>query len=34
MPTMAFVKKFRAEFEGHLNGKPCPFEKEHAAVMA
>src|SRR5215813_13614272 len=27
MPTMAFVKKFRKEFEDHLNGKPCPFEK-------
>jgi hypothetical protein len=27
MPTMAFVKKFRKEFEEHLNGKPCPFAK-------
>src|ERR1700704_379667 len=27
MPTMAFVKKFRKEFEDHLNCKPCPFEK-------
>ena len=25
MPTIAFVKKFRKEFEDHLNGKPCPF---------
>ncbi len=25
MPTLAFVKKFRKEFEDHLNGKPCPF---------
>jgi NADH-quinone oxidoreductase subunit F len=24
MPTIAFVKKFRHEFEDHLNGKPCP----------
>jgi hypothetical protein len=24
---MAFVKKFRKEFEDHLDGKPCPFEK-------
>jgi hypothetical protein len=35
---MAFVKKFRKEFEDHLDGKPCPFEKEGApqqhAVMA
>ena len=28
MPTIAFVKKFRKEFEDHLEGKPCPFEKE------
>ncbi len=28
MPTIAFVKKFRNEFEDHLNGKPCPFAKE------
>jgi NADH-quinone oxidoreductase subunit F len=27
MPIMAFVKKFRKEFEDHLDGKPCPFEK-------
>ncbi len=25
MPTIAFVKKFRKEFEDHLEGKPCPF---------
>ncbi|MDR3723790.1 MAG: NADH-quinone oxidoreductase subunit NuoF [Terracidiphilus sp.] len=25
MPTIAFVKKFRKEFEDHLNGKACPF---------
>src|SRR5882672_2668030 len=30
MPTMAFVKKFRKEFEDHLDGKPCPFEKTGA----
>jgi len=28
---MAFVKKFRKEFEDHLDGKPCPFEKAGAA---
>jgi NADH-quinone oxidoreductase subunit F len=33
MPTIAFVKKFRKEFEDHLNGKPCPYEKEGAAEM-
>jgi NADH-quinone oxidoreductase subunit F len=27
MPTIAFVKKFRKEFEDHLEGRPCPFEK-------
>src|SRR5512143_2092801 len=27
MPTMGFVKKFRKEFEDHLDGKPCPFAK-------
>lgn len=25
MPTIAFVKKFRKEFEDHLNGKGCPY---------
>jgi len=25
------VKKFRKEFEDHLDGKPCPFEKAGAA---
>ena len=34
MPTMAFIKKFRQEFEDHLDGKPCPFEKIEAAVLA
>jgi NADH-quinone oxidoreductase subunit F len=34
MPTIAFVKKFRKEFEEHLDGKPCPFEKQPEAVMA
>jgi len=32
MPTIAFVKKFRKEFEDHLDGRPCPFEKEGASV--
>jgi len=27
MPTIAFVEKFRDEFEAHLDGRPCPFEK-------
>ncbi len=29
MPTIAFVKKFRKEFEDHLDGKGCPYH--HAA---
>ena len=33
MPTMAFVKKFRKEFEDHLDGKPCPFERVGKAVL-
>jgi NADH-quinone oxidoreductase subunit F len=28
MPTLAFVEKFREEFEAHLDGRPCPFEQE------
>ena len=31
MPIIAFVKKFREEFEAHLEGRPCPFA-EHGAV--
>ena len=27
MPIISYVQKFRSEFEDHLNGKPCPFEK-------
>ncbi|MGI8771359.1 MAG: NADH-quinone oxidoreductase subunit NuoF [Acidobacteriaceae bacterium] len=33
MPTIAFVKKFRSEFEGHLNGKPCPYAHEHTGEL-
>src|SRR6201987_1607608 len=32
MAANAFVKKFRKEFEDHLDGRPCPFEKEGASV--
>jgi NADH-quinone oxidoreductase subunit F len=32
MPTIAFVKKFRKEFEDHLDGKPCP--QAHATEAA
>ncbi len=27
MPIIGFIKKFRAEFEAHLDGRPCPFER-------
>ncbi|HTW48424.1 MAG TPA: NADH-ubiquinone oxidoreductase-F iron-sulfur binding region domain-containing protein, partial [Acidobacteriaceae bacterium] len=36
MPTIAFVKKFRKEFEDHLEGRGCPYhpaaEREPALV--
>jgi NADH-quinone oxidoreductase subunit F len=32
MPVISMVKKFREEFEAHLDGRPCPFE-EHGAVQ-
>ncbi len=34
MPTIAFVEKFRDEFEAHLDGKPCPYEKSSKLVAA
>jgi NADH-quinone oxidoreductase subunit F len=34
LPTISIVKKFRKEFEDHLEGKPCPFEKQGVAEMA
>ena len=34
MPTIAFVKKFRQEFEDHLDGRPCPFAKQEELVGA
>src|SRR5215471_16266065 len=32
LPTISIVKKFRSEFEDHLEGRPCPYEKEDASV--
>ena len=32
MPTEAFIKHFRAEFEQHITGKMCPLKP--VAVMA
>jgi len=36
MPAISIVKKYRQEFEDHLNGRPCPFEAkaEEVAVPA
>ena len=34
MPMMSFVEKFRDEFEAHLDGKPCPYEKVAEAALA
>ena len=31
LPTISIVKKFRKEFEDHLEGRPCPFEKTRTA---
>ncbi|MFB3917976.1 MAG: NADH-quinone oxidoreductase subunit NuoF [Terriglobales bacterium] len=27
MPVIGIVKKFREEFEAHLDGRPCPYER-------
>ncbi len=32
MPTIAFVEKFRDEFDAHLDGAPCPFESKPVSV--
>jgi NADH-quinone oxidoreductase subunit F len=34
MPTIAFVDKFRKEFEDHLDGKPCPYATLPEAAFA
>jgi NADH-quinone oxidoreductase subunit F len=34
MPIIGFIKKFRQEFEDHLEGKPCPYEKATELVGA
>ncbi len=33
-PRIAFVEKFREEFEAHLDGRPCPFEHVSRLVTA
>ena len=32
MPMISYIQKFRPEFEAHLDGKPCPYEKVAEAV--
>ncbi|MGH9556443.1 MAG: NADH-ubiquinone oxidoreductase-F iron-sulfur binding region domain-containing protein, partial [Terriglobales bacterium] len=31
MPTISIVKKWRKEFDDHLEGRPCPYD-EHGAL--
>ncbi len=33
MPIISYIQKFRGEFEDHLNGKPCPYEKATEAAV-
>lgn len=33
MPTLGFIKKFRKEFEDHLDGKPCPYAHQTDTVL-
>ena len=32
MPTISIVQKWRKEFEDHLEGRPCPFDRKGAGV--
>jgi NADH-quinone oxidoreductase subunit F len=32
LPTISIVEKWREEFEAHLDGKPCPYEKSSRLV--
>ena len=37
MPIISIVKKFRNEFEDHVDGRPCPYDKsavEQLPVLA
>jgi NADH-quinone oxidoreductase subunit F len=34
MPTIAFVDKFRKEFEDHLDGRPCPYAHQQVPALA
>ncbi len=32
IPTISIVEKWRQEFEDHLEGRPCPYERQHELV--
>jgi len=34
MPTISIVEKWRDEFEAHLSGKPCPYDKVREMALA
>src|SRR5580658_3747168 len=34
LPTISIVEKFTEEFEAHLDGRPCPYEKSSRLVTA
>src|SRR5271165_169316 len=34
MPIISYIQKYRKEFEDHLDGKPCPFEKTADPALA
>ena len=34
LPTQSIVEKWREEFEAHLDGKPCPYDKSSRLVAA
>jgi len=33
MPIISYVQKYRKEFEDHLDGKPCPYEKTQEPAL-
>jgi NADH-quinone oxidoreductase subunit F len=34
LPTISIVDKFTDEFEAHLNGEPCPYDRTSRLVTA
>jgi NADH-quinone oxidoreductase subunit F len=33
MPMQSYIEKFRPDFEAHLDGRPCPYERAEVAAM-